>query len=53
MDENKRLICNEELIEEKNRRLEKFEYLNESDFSKISQTTEMYNKTTKLRKGDY
>lgn len=41
MDENKRLICNEELIEEKNRRLEKYEYLNESDFSKISQIEEL------------
>lgn len=41
MDENKRLICNEELIEEKNRRLEKYEYLNESDFSKISQMEEL------------
>lgn len=57
MDENKRLICNEELIEEKNRRLEKFEYLNESDFSKISQMEELgweivrkYKKHVKFRR---
>lgn len=39
MEENKRLICGEELIEEKNRRLEKYEYIDES----VSSISEMEN----------
>ncbi len=37
MEENKRLATGEELQEEKKRRLEKYDYQKEEDFSKISQ----------------